>query len=75
MAGRSGDGRRAIEINTETGCFVWGGKNMENRREEILGLKRLLVGVIVTALLITMLPFENLMTKILFWLKDCIPMC
>ena len=33
---------------------------MENRREEILGLKRLLVSVIVTALLITMLPFENM---------------
>lgn len=33
---------------------------MENRREEIAGLKRLLVGVIVSALFITMLPFENL---------------
>ena len=35
---------------------------MENRREEILGLKRLLVGVLVTALLITLLPFENMGT-------------
>ena len=33
---------------------------MENRREEIMGLKRLLVGVVVCALLITMLPFKNM---------------
>ncbi len=32
---------------------------MENKREEILGLKRLVVGVIVSTLLITMLPIEN----------------
>lgn len=35
---------------------------MENRREEIKGLKRLLVGVIVSTLLITMLPFESMGT-------------
>ena len=35
---------------------------MENRREEIIGLKRLLVGVLVSALLITMLPFESMGT-------------
>ena len=37
---------------------------MENRREEIKGLKRLLVGVLVAALLITMLPFENMGTLV-----------
>lgn len=37
-----------------------GGNVMENRREEIIGLKRLLVGVLVSALLITMLPFESM---------------
>lgn len=37
---------------------------MENRREEIQGLKRLLVGVLVAALLITMLPFESMGTLV-----------
>lgn len=42
---------------------------MENRKAEILGLKRLLVGVIVAALLITILPFEN-MGSLVAWAEN-----
>ena len=37
---------------------------MENRREKILGTKKLLAGVLIATLLITLLPFENMGTLV-----------